>query len=147
MLTSTTQPAHVAIMLVALLVVASLNKSSDANSNSKFFKFIYAATTAAHFGSQIWMTFASGIYNAFYRLSVSFSSFVLFWSRFEWSFRFQLFLSFCQISYFVLFYLCNFILFSFLQDCRYIFLFLAIISVKFKKSYSLSTSLSLVLLV
>ncbi|KAK6618060.1 hypothetical protein RUM44_002502 [Polyplax serrata] len=61
-LTSTTQPAHVAIMIVALVIVASLQSpQSTSTSNNILCKFIYVAMTAAHFGSQIWMTFASGL--------------------------------------------------------------------------------------
>ncbi|KAL0268848.1 UNVERIFIED_CONTAM: hypothetical protein PYX00_010656 [Menopon gallinae] len=61
-LTRTTQPAHVAVMLIALFIAASLHSSNNSDkSHNVVCKFVYAASTAAHFGSQIWMTFASGL--------------------------------------------------------------------------------------
>lgn len=59
-LTRTTQPAHIAVIFAALFIAVSVNANQKKKSDDLVYKFIYAAATATHFGSQIWMTFASG---------------------------------------------------------------------------------------
>ncbi|XP_034943387.1 transmembrane protein 205 [Chelonus insularis] len=65
---TTTQPGHV-IMIVAVLSILSVVNSASVNnkitpsekSNSQIMSFIYLTSFVVHFGSQIWMTFVSGL--------------------------------------------------------------------------------------
>lgn len=65
-LTRTTQPAHVASILLVLAVSYCLRPESqnqrDADHRqSTFTTLIYLGSFAAHFGTQLWMTFVSGL--------------------------------------------------------------------------------------
>lgn len=48
-------------MVATLLVAVSIKSNQRKHTEDSFYKFVYIATSAAHFGSQIWMTFASGL--------------------------------------------------------------------------------------
>lgn len=66
-LTRTTQPAHLASMLIVLIISYNIfpeqksEESSLTRSKSPMITFMYLASFATHFGAQIWMTFVSGL--------------------------------------------------------------------------------------
>lgn len=63
-LTETTQPAHVASILIVLVISYSLwpgSQSNEGHSESAFTKLFYLGSFATHLGAQIWMTFVSGL--------------------------------------------------------------------------------------
>lgn len=64
-LTKTTQPAHVASILLVLLVSYNVwpeeNRETTVKAKCPLTTFIYLGSFAAHFGAQIWMTFVSGL--------------------------------------------------------------------------------------
>lgn len=64
-LTGTTQPAHVASILIVLVISYSLwpelQNKHEGHSESASIKFFYFGSFAIHLGAQIWMTFVSGL--------------------------------------------------------------------------------------
>lgn len=60
----TAQPAHV-IMIAAVLCVTSIlvptNDKAHVSNSSRLTSFIYLTSFIMHFGSQVWMTFVSGL--------------------------------------------------------------------------------------
>ena len=62
-LTRTTQPAHLASMLIVLFISYNLfpDPKTETRSKSPMITFMYLASFATHFGAQIWMTFVSGL--------------------------------------------------------------------------------------
>ncbi|XP_011304006.1 transmembrane protein 205 [Fopius arisanus] len=65
-LVETTQPAHVIVMIALLSLISALIPTSDKITNggppgSRIMSFMYLMFVAMHFGSQIWMTFVSGL--------------------------------------------------------------------------------------
>jgi Domain of unknown function (DUF4149) len=66
-LTRTTQPAHLASIIIVLVVSLNVwpsnqhDESHRTKSKSPLISFIYLGSFAAHFGAQLWMTFVSGL--------------------------------------------------------------------------------------
>ena len=63
-LTRTTQPAHFAAILLVLIISYSIwpeFQGQSVKGRSPWTAFVYLGTFAAHLGSQIWMTFVSGL--------------------------------------------------------------------------------------
>lgn len=69
-MTRTTQPAHLASMLIVLIVSFTIlpesknygdEEEQSSRLKSPLVTFLYLASFATHFGAQIWMTFVSGL--------------------------------------------------------------------------------------